>query len=107
MGGDGIELNVVQRHYDNGCLIDGIFLDNIDSTDQAPISPSNWGIGIGVAGQSPYGIDTPDENFAKNITIRNVYANKVRQIVHFEWCVIQWLKTSTAIQTRPFRTAPA
>lgn len=84
MGGDGIELNVVQRHYDNGCLIDGIFLDNIDSTGQAPINPSNWGIGIGVAGQSPYGIDTPDSNFAKNVTIRNVYANKVRQIVHFE-----------------------
>ena len=84
MGGDGIELNVVQRHYDDGCVIENIYLENIDSTGQAPINPSNWGIGIGVAGQSPYGIDTPDENFAKNITIRNVTGVGVRQLVHFE-----------------------
>ncbi len=84
MGGDGIELNVVQNHYDDGCLIENIYLENIDSTGQAPISPSNWGIGIGVAGSSPYGLDTPDSYYAKNITIRNVKARRCRQIVHFE-----------------------
>lgn len=82
MGGDCIELNVIQDHYDNGCVIDGIFMENINGL--TPIANSSWGIGIGIAGKGPYGWDAPDTQYAKNIAIRNVYANRVRQIVHME-----------------------
>lgn len=82
MGGDCIELNVINEHYDNGCVIDGIFMDNIDGL--TPIANSSWGIGIGIAGKGPYGWDAPDTQYAKNIAIRNVFANRVRQIVHLE-----------------------
>lgn len=78
MEGDGIELNVVQKHYDEGCLIDGIQLDTIGSAN-----PS-WGIGIGIAGGGPYGWDIPDSQYAKNITITNVSAVRCRQCVHLE-----------------------
>lgn len=84
MGGDAIELNVVPQHYDDGCVIENIYMDNIDSTDVAPIQNSNWGIGIGVAGSAPYGIDAPDSTYAKNITVRNIHGSRVRQVVHFE-----------------------
>ena len=78
MDGDGIELNVVQKHYDEGCLIDGIQLDTIGSAN-----PS-WGIGIGIAGGGPYGWDIPDSQYAKNITITNVTAVRCRQCIHLE-----------------------
>lgn len=83
MVGDGIELNVVNRHYEDGCVIENIYLENIDGTD-APIALSNWGIGIGVAGQGPYGWDATEDQYAKNVTVRNVLAKGVRQVVHFE-----------------------
>jgi len=78
MDGDGIELNVVQKHYDEGCLIDGIQLDTIGSAN-----PS-WGIGIGIAGGGPYGWDIPDSQYAKNVTITNVTAVRCRQCIHLE-----------------------
>lgn len=83
MQGDAIELNVISKHYDDGCVIENIYLSNIDGTN-APIANSNWGIGIGVAGQGPYGYDIPDSQYCKNITIRNVFAKRCRQIVHVE-----------------------
>lgn len=83
MQGDAIELNVINKHYDEGCVIENISLSNIDGTN-APIPLSNWGIGIGVAGKGPYGYDIPDSSYCKNITIRNVFAKNCRQIVHVE-----------------------
>lgn len=83
MEGDGIELNVVNSQYANGCVIENIYLDNIDGTN-APINNSNWGIGIGIAGNGPYSWTAPDSQYASNITVRNVYARRCRQVVHFE-----------------------
>lgn len=83
MQGDAIELNVINKHYDEGCVIENIYLSNIDGTN-APITNSNWGIGIGVAGKGPYGYDIPDSQYCKNITIRNVFAKRCRQVVHVE-----------------------
>ncbi|HBB2900382.1 TPA: hypothetical protein J9755_000216 [Escherichia coli] len=83
MQGDAIELNVINKHYDDGCVIENIYLSNIDGTN-APIPLSNWGIGIGVAGKGPYGYGIPDDQYCKNITIRNVFAKRCRQIVHVE-----------------------
>lgn len=83
MQGDAIELNVINKHYDEGCVIENIYLSHIDGTN-APIPLSNWGIGIGVAGKGPYGYDIPDTQYCKNITIRNVFAKRCRQIVHVE-----------------------
>lgn len=85
--GDAIELNVVQKHYDNGCVIENIAIFNIDA-DKAgvntPTFQSNWGIGIGIAGQGPYGYEIDDSQYCKNFVIRNVYAEGVRQVVHVE-----------------------
>lgn len=83
MMSDPIELNVIQRSYDNGCIIENIAIFGVDGTD-APIGLSNWGIGIGIAGKGPYGWAAPDENYCKNVTIRNIYAERCRQIVHVE-----------------------
>lgn len=84
MLGDGIEMNVINKHYDGGLLIDNIYLENLDGTT-APIPLSNWGIGIGIAGQGPFGWDAAETQYAKNVKISNVHAPRgVRQVVHFE-----------------------
>lgn len=83
MKGDAIELNVVQNCFDDGCVIENITIFDIDGS-LAPIPVSNWGIGIGVAGKGPYGWAATQDQYCKNVTIRNVYADRVRQVVHFE-----------------------
>lgn len=83
MKGDAIELNVIQNCFDDGCVIENITIFEIDGSN-APIPTSNWGIGIGVAGKGPYGWGATEDQYCKNITIRNVYADRVRQIVHVE-----------------------
>jgi hypothetical protein len=45
---------------------------------------SNWGIGIGIAGKGPYSLDQKDSDFASDIIVRNMYATKTRQCIHFE-----------------------
>ncbi len=85
--GDAIELNVVQKSFDNGCVIENIAIFGIDSDVVdfgTPNFVSNWGIGIGLAGKSPYGYEIPDTQYVHNFTIRNVYAERVRQVVHVE-----------------------
>lgn len=82
VGGDCLEFNVVNANFDYGCVIDGIYMENVNG--QTPITNSNWGIGIGIAGAGPYGWDIPDTQYAKNFAIRNVFANRVRQIIHLE-----------------------
>ncbi len=87
MMGDAIELNVVQKSFDNGCVIENIAIFGIDSDVVdfgTPNFVSNWGIGIGLAGKSPYGYEIPDSQYVHNFTIRNVYAERVRQVVHVE-----------------------
>ncbi|MEG0944654.1 MAG: hypothetical protein RSF86_13565 [Angelakisella sp.] len=83
MKGDAIELNVVQNCFDDGCIIENIVIFDIDGSN-APIPVSNWGIGIGVAGKGPYGWAATEDQYCKNVTIRNVFADRVRQVVHFE-----------------------
>lgn len=84
MLGDGIEMNVINKHYDGGLLIENIYLEDLDGTT-APIPLSNWGIGIGIAGQGPFGWDAAETQYAKNVVVRNVHAPRgVRQVVHFE-----------------------
>lgn len=81
--GDAIECNVVNRHYKAGGLtIEDINIDNINNTDNSP----NWGIGIGVAGQGPYGANASDDQYVSGIIIRNVKMRRVRQCIHFELC---------------------
>src|SRR5476649_702139 len=82
LNGDAIEMNVVNGHYTDGILIDGILLSKINNTNSQP----NWGIGIGFAGMGPYAIDAPDSNFASNIVVRNVRGTGCRQLIHFEVC---------------------
>lgn len=82
VGGDCLEFNVVNANFDYGCVIDGIYMENVNG--QTPIANSNWGIGIGIAGAGPYGWTIPDSQYAKNFAIRNVYAHRVRQILHLE-----------------------
>lgn len=87
MMGDAIELNVVQKSFDNGCVIENIAIFGIDSDVVdfgVPNFVSNWGIGIGLAGKSPYGYEIADSQYVHNFTIRNVYAERVRQVVHVE-----------------------
>lgn len=87
MMGDAIELNVVQKSFDNGCVIENIAIFGIDADKSGVNTPgfqSNWGIGIGLAGKSPYGYEIPDSQYVHNFCIRNVYAERVRQIVHVE-----------------------
>ena len=83
MKGDAIELNVIQNCFDDGCVIENITIFEVDGSN-APIPTSNWGIGIGVAGKGPYGWAASEDQYCKNITIRNVYADRVRQVVHVE-----------------------
>ncbi len=83
MQGDGIELNVVHQCFQDGCVIENILLDNIDGINPGSFA-SNWGLGIGVAGKGPYGWDLPDENYARNFTIRNVLVNACKQCIHVE-----------------------
>lgn len=87
MMGDAIELNVVQKSFDDGCVIENIAIFGIDSDVVdfgTPNFVSNWGIGIGLAGKSPYGYEIADSQYVHNFTIRNVYAERVRQVVHVE-----------------------
>ena len=87
MMGDAIELNVVQKSFDDGCVIENIAIFGIDSDVVdfgIPNFVSNWGIGIGLAGKSPYGYEIADSQYVHNFTIRNVYAERVRQVVHVE-----------------------
>ena len=87
MMGDAIELNVVQKSFENGCVIENIAIFGIDSDVVdfgVPGFVSNWGIGIGLAGKSPYGYEIADSQYVHNFTIRNVYAERVRQVVHVE-----------------------
>lgn len=78
--GDGIELNVVNKHYPQGFIIENNLIDNIDG--QGP----NWGIGIGIAGAGPYGIDTPDANYVANFVVRGNRITRTRQCIHMELC---------------------
>lgn len=81
LNGDAIELNVVNGHYQNGgMLIENIQINNINHKNAQP----NWGIGIGIAGKGPYSLDQKDSDFASDIIVRNVYATKTRQCIHFE-----------------------
>lgn len=87
MMGDAIELNVVQKSFDDGCVIENIAIFNIDADKSGVNTPSfqsNWGIGVGLAGKSPYGYEAPDSTYVHNFAIRNVYATGVRQVVHVE-----------------------
>ncbi|MEG0202860.1 MAG: phage tail protein [Citrobacter sp.] len=80
MNGDAIELNLVNKHYQGGgMLIEDILLDNINNRNNQP----NWGIGIGIAGSGSYSWNS-DDNFASNITVRNIRARNTRQCIHFE-----------------------
>lgn len=78
--GDGIELNVVNDHYDKGIWILDNILDNINNTNSMP----NWGIGIGVAGKGPYAIDMPDSQKVKNLLISGNRVTRCRQCIHVE-----------------------
>lgn len=80
MQGDGIELNVVNQCFQDGCVIENILLSNIDGIG----ANSNWGLGIGIAGKGPYGWDIPDTNYARNFTIRNVLVYGCKQCLHVE-----------------------
>lgn len=81
LNSDGIELNVVNGHYQNGgMLIENIRLDQINNTNSQP----NWGLGIGIAGLGPYSLDQDDADFASNIVVRNIHATNTRQCIHFE-----------------------
>lgn len=87
MAGDGIEMNVINKHYDGGLSIENIYLENINGINPTsnPSFVSNWGIGIGLAGQGPFGWDAAETQYAKNITVRGVHAPRgVRQVIHFE-----------------------
>lgn len=83
--GDGIELNVVSRHFTDGLIIEGNHIENVDGT-KAPIPLSNWGIGIGIAGKGPYGVDIPDSQYVKNFTIARNRIYNCRQCIHVEVC---------------------
>ena len=78
--GDGIELNVVNRHYYDGLIIEGNIISNVNGSN------TSWGIGIGVAGLAPYGTNTPDENYVANFTIRGNRILGCRQCIHTELC---------------------
>lgn len=78
--GDAIELNVVNGHYPNGLIIDSNHIANVDSTDQGP----NWGIGIGIAGAGPYGIDAAESQYVSNFRIRGNRVYNARQCLHVE-----------------------
>lgn len=78
--GDGIELNVVNRHYYDGLIIEGNIICNVNGSN------TSWGIGIGVAGLAPYGTDTPDENYVANFSIRGNRILGCRQCIHTELC---------------------
>ncbi|WAE77164.1 colanic acid-degrading protein [Escherichia phage ph0011] len=81
--GDAIELNVINSHYPDGFVIEGNIIENVDGSD-APIPLSNWGIGIGVAGSGPYGLDAPDTQYVRNFVIKNNRIYNVRQCIHVE-----------------------
>lgn len=80
IAGDAIELNVVNSDYEDGLVIENIHINNLNAT----LPASNWGIGIGIAGNGPYAWDAPDSQYANNFTIRNVLAVGVRQCIHVE-----------------------
>lgn len=80
--GDAIELNLVNRHYKNGMLIEGNNISNINGTKVN----SNWGIGIGIAGSGPYALDLDDSNYASNFSVKNNYITGCRQGIHTELC---------------------
>lgn len=78
--GDGIELNVVNNHYVNGLIIEDNIISNVNGTD------TFWGIGIGVAGKGPYGVDAADSQYVANFTIRGNRISGCRQCIHTELC---------------------
>lgn len=78
--GDAIELNVINSHYSQGLSIEGNIISNVDGAGP------NWGIGIGISGKGPYGIDNPDTNYASNFTIKGNHITACRQCIHTELC---------------------
>lgn len=84
--GDGIELNVVNGHYPQGLVIEGNIVDNVDSALSNEDSTPNWGIGIGIAGKGPYGIDIDDGMYVSGFTIRGNKITGCRQCIHTEIC---------------------
>jgi hypothetical protein len=84
--GDGIELNVVNMHYPDGLVIEGNIISNVDSINANNGNHGAWGIGIGIAGKPPYGLDSdvPDSQYVAKFTIRNNHITKCRQCIHVE-----------------------
>lgn len=80
LAGDAIELNVVNGHYEQGLLIESNIIANLEGKGK------NWGIGIGISGKAPYGINTPDEHYAANFTVKDNYISGCRQCIHTELC---------------------
>lgn len=78
--GDAIELNVVNGHYEHGLIIEGNIISNIDG------GGPNWGIGIGISGKAPYDVNTPDERYASNFTVKDNHISGCRQCIHMELC---------------------
>lgn len=78
--GDAIELNVVQAHYAEGLIIENNQIANVDASGQG----ANWGIGIGVAGSGPYGVDIPDTQYVRNFRITGNRIYNCRQCLHVE-----------------------
>lgn len=78
--GDAIELNVVQKHYTEGLIIENNHIANVDASGQG----ANWGIGIGVAGSGPYGVDVPDSQYVHNFSIVGNRVYNCRQCLHVE-----------------------
>lgn len=78
--GDAIELNVINKHHPQGLIIDNNHIANVDASGQG----ANWGIGIGVAGSGPYGVDIPDTQYVRNFSITNNRIYNCRQCLHVE-----------------------
>ncbi|BHI68787.1 hypothetical protein JNE17039_23370 [Escherichia coli] len=76
--GDAIELNVVNEHYGSGLVIESNHIYNVDGKN------ANWGIGIGVSGKGPYGIDIDDSMYVSGFVIRGNYISGCRQCIHVE-----------------------
>ncbi|ROP62580.1 parallel beta helix pectate lyase-like protein [Enterobacter sp. BIGb0383] len=78
--GDGIELNVVNSHYADGLIVEGNRIHNVDGTGAGQF----WGIGIGIAGAGPYGVNADDSQYVANFIIRNNRISACRQCIHVE-----------------------
>ncbi|AFC21578.1 colanic acid degradation [Cronobacter phage vB_CsaM_GAP32] len=80
MNGDCIELNLGIK--DRNTEVSDILVDNVNHTGKNLF----WGIALGFAGKTPYGLDADDSSYMSDVSIKRVKVYGARQCLHFEKC---------------------